>query len=211
MSKPLTASQFRTLANKSGIPVTFYDGWTTRNRGQRGDGWGTTDANPGGVNGVMVHHTATRDLKATIQLIRDVGQPQNDVPPPLYPLLVDKTGHLHVVAWGRCNHAGLGDDDVHRAVVAERYPLPSPNELNTDGNSRYYGVAGLNLGDGVDPWTAAQLDAIAGVSRLLCRAHEWTQRSVIGHLEWQPGKVDPRATGGGSLMPRIRTLVLRGL
>lgn len=211
MSKPLTASQFRTLVNKSGIPATFYDGWSTRNRGQRGDGWGVTDANPGGVNGVMVHHTVTRDLEATIRLIRDVGQPENDVPPPLYPLLVDKAGHLHVVAWGRCNHAGLGDDDVHRHVIAERYPLPVPNELNTDGNARYYGVAGLNMGDGADPWTVAQLDTLAGVSALLCRAHRWTQRSIIGHLEWQRGKVDPRATGGGSLMPRVRTLALRRL
>ncbi len=26
----------------------------------------------------------------------------------------------------------------------------------------------------------------------VCRHHAWSARSVIGHLEWQPGKVDPR-------------------
>ncbi|MFJ8719729.1 N-acetylmuramoyl-L-alanine amidase [Streptomyces violaceus] len=207
MSTPLTARTFQTLVKRSGIPHTFYDGWQTLNRGQRGDGWGSTDENPGGVNGVMVHHTVTRDVAATIRLVREVGQPENNVPPPLYPLVVDKRGHLHVAAWGRCNHAGLGDDDVHRAVVAERYPLPAPNELNVDGNARYYGVAGINMGDGVDPWPHSQLNTIAGVSALLCDAHNWTERSVIGHLEWQRGKPDPRATGGGSLMPRIRQLV----
>lgn len=211
MSTPLTARTFQTQVRRLGIPATFYEGWQTRNRGQRGDGWGITERNPGGVNGVMVHHTVTRDLAGTIRLIRDIGQPENDVPPPLYPLLVDKAGHLHVVAWGRCNHAGLGDDDVHRAVIAEHYPLPKPNEANTDGNARYYGVAGLNRGDGVDPWPQAQVNTIAAVSALLCRAHRWTERSVIGHREWTSAKPDPRDVGGGSLMPRLRQLVRGGL
>lgn len=26
----------------------------------------------------------------------------------------------------------------------------------------------------------------------VCRFHGWTERSVIGHLEWQPGKIDPK-------------------
>lgn len=206
MSNPLTASQFATLINKSGIPTTFYDGWQTRNRGQRGDGWGKTDANPTGVHGVMVHHTVTRDVASTVHLVRDIGQPENDVPPPLYQMLVDKTGRLHVIGWGRANHAGLGDDDVLRAVVAEHLPLPEPNELNTDGNARFYGIAGINLGDGRDPWPHAQLDTIARVCARICAWHGWSYRSVIGHLEWQRGKVDPRGPGG-PLISQLRQMV----
>lgn len=210
MSNPLTANEFKTYVGRSDIPAKFYDGWATRNRGQRLDGWGLTEKNPSGVHGVMVHHTVTRDVADTIHLVRDVGQPENGVPAPLYPLLVDKEGRLHVVAWGRCNHAGLGDDDVLRAVIAERSTLPVPNELNTDGNARFYGVAGINMGDGKDTWPAAQLETIAAVSALLCHAHGWTHNSVIGHLEWQRGKIDPHSATG-SLMPALRHMVSRKL
>lgn len=213
MSTPLTAQQFQTLVRKSGIRATFYDGWATRNRGQRGDGWGITERNPTGVHGVLLHHTVTRDLARTISIVRDVGQSE-EVPAPLYPMVVDKAGGLHVVAWGRCNHAGLGDDDVLRALIAER-PTPKPNEANTDGNARLYGVAGINMGDGKDPWPEPQLETMAAVSALICRHHRWTQRSVLGHLEWQPGKVDPRGgaefAAQGGLIYHLRGRVLAAL
>jgi nucleoid-associated protein YgaU len=41
------------------------------------------------------------------------------------------------------------------------------------------------------------------VSAAICRHHSWTQRSVIGHLEWQPGKVDPRGFTMGGMRERI--------
>lgn len=214
MSTPLTSSEFRRLVIKSGIPVTFYDGWATRNRGQRGDGWGVTAQNPSGVHGVMLHHTVTRDVAATVRLVRDIGQPEQSVPPPLYAGVVDKTGHLHMVGWGRCNHAGLGDPDVLRAVVAEHMPLPHPQHSTVDGNARFYGFAGINWGDMRDPWPAAQLATLAQVSALICRHHRWTQRSVIGHLEWQSGKVDPRGSGydsQGGLIAHLRGRVLAEL
>jgi hypothetical protein len=206
MSTPLTSTQFRTLVHNAGIPATFYDGWSTRNRGQRGDGWGKTEANPTGVHGVLLHHTVTRDVARTISLVRDIGQPENDVPPPLYAGVIDKSGHLHMVGWGRCNHAGLGDPDVLAAVVAERMPLPPPNELTVDGNARFYGFAGVNMGDGEDPWPAAQLHTMGELSGIICKWHGWTERSVIGHLEWQRGKIDPHSSQG-SLMPALRHLV----
>ncbi|NEE52525.1 N-acetylmuramoyl-L-alanine amidase, partial [Streptomyces sp. SID8455] len=60
-----------------------------------------------------------------------------------------------------------------------------------------------NLGDGKDPWPAAQLLAIERAAAAVCRAHNWSQRSVIGHLEWQPGKVDPRGFTMNSMRTRI--------
>lgn len=44
---------------------------------------------------------------------------------------------------------------------------------------------------------------MARASAALCRVHGWTSRSVIGHLEWQPGKIDPK----GFTMDSMRTRV----
>ena len=41
------------------------------------------------------------------------------------------------------------------------------------------------------------------VSAAICRHHGWNERSVIGHLEWQPGKVDPRGFTMASMRSRI--------
>ncbi|MEV0019279.1 N-acetylmuramoyl-L-alanine amidase, partial [Streptomyces tendae] len=67
-----------------------------------------------------------------------------------------------------------------------------------------YGFECENLGDGDDPWPAAQLEAIERAAAALCRHHGWNERSVIGHLEWQPGKVDPRGFTMASMRERIR-------
>lgn len=184
--------------HNAGVRTKYYDGWQTRNR--------NAGRSYGDMHGVMLHHTVTRDVQRTISIVKDVGQPENDVPPPLYNGVIDKSGLLHVIGWGRANHAGLGDDDVLRAVTAEHYPLPAPNELNTDGNAHFYGFAGINMGDGKDPWPAAQLQTMAEVAGVICRAHGWTEKSCIGHLEWQRGKIDPHFSGG-SLMPHLRQLV----
>ncbi|MDT0407214.1 N-acetylmuramoyl-L-alanine amidase, partial [Streptomyces edwardsiae] len=88
------------------------------------------------------------------------------------------------------------------AVIAEK-ALPPDNEANTDGNRYFYGFECVNLGDGKDPWPAAQLLAIERAAAAVCRAHRWSERSVIGHLEWQPGKVDPRGFTMNSMRTRI--------
>lgn len=195
MADPLTPRTFETLARRAGIVLVEHDGWTTRNRGNRGDGWGP-------VHGVMLHHTASKDLESTIRVVKDWGQ-SSSVPPPLYAGLIDKAGRLHMVGWGRCNHAGRGDDDVLRAVIREDATLPPANEVNTDGNARFYGFAGLNAGDGRDPWPPAQLQTLARVSAVICLHHKWTTRSVIGHRDWQKGKPDPHGPQG-YVIPDIR-------
>jgi hypothetical protein len=118
---------------------------------------------------------------------------------------------VHLVGYGRTNHAGSGDDDVLRAVINET-ALPADNEANTDGNARFYGFECENLGDGKDPWPAVQVEAAVRASAAILRAHRWGRdgdTSVIGHSEWQPGKVDPR--GPGVSMPDIRKRVAERL
>ncbi|MFJ7629840.1 N-acetylmuramoyl-L-alanine amidase [Streptomyces sp. NPDC097595] len=192
MSSPMSASAFLAALKKEGLTVVEVGDWRSRNRNRKGP-WGP-------VNGVMIHHSVTKGTDATVKMCRD-GHP--DLPGPLCHGVIAKDGRVHLVGYGRTNHAGMGDDDVLRAVVAEKKRLPHDNEANTDGNRHFYGFECENLGDGEDPWPDAQLDAIEKVSAAICRHHGWTARSVIGHREWQPGKVDPKGFSMGDLRDRV--------
>ncbi|MFD7220738.1 peptidoglycan-binding protein [Streptomyces sp. NPDC059892] len=191
MATPLTADQFVAALRAEGVRVVEHRSWRTHNRDHKG-AWGP-------LHGVMIHHTVTRGSAASVQLCYD-GHAA--LPGPLCHGVIDKEGTVHLVGHGRANHAGLGDDDVLRAVVAES-ALPAPGENNTDGNARFYGFECVNLGDGADPWPAAQLDAIERASAALCRAHGWTAPSVIGHKEWTNSKIDPRGFTMASMRARI--------
>lgn len=188
LATPLTAAAFLAKLRAEGVKVQEHGDWPTHNRNHKGP-WGP-------VNGVMIHHTVTKGTDRTVNICTD-GYAA--LPGPLCHGVIAKDGVVHLVGYGRTNHAGLGDDDVLRAVRDET-ALPSPNEANTDGNRHFYGFECVNMGDGEDPWPAAQVEAIVRVSAALLRAHDWNQDgegaiSVIGHKEWQPGKVDPRGPG----------------
>ncbi|MFJ6566418.1 N-acetylmuramoyl-L-alanine amidase [Streptomyces sp. NPDC091292] len=195
MADPLSAARFLAALKAEGVTVAEVGNWRTHNRNSRGK-WGP-------VHGVMIHHTVTKGTAATVDICR---KGYASLPGPLCHGVIAKDGRVHLVGYGRANHAGLGDDDVLRAVIAETV-LPKDNEANTDGNARFYGFECENLGDGKDAWPAAQVEAIVRVSAALCRAHGWNKGgenaiSVIGHLEWQPGKIDPK--GPGITMPDVR-------
>lgn len=191
MSSPMPASTFLAALKNEGLTVVQVGDWRTHNRNHKG-AWGP-------VNGVMIHHTVTKGTAATVRICRDGYA---ELPGPLCHGVIAKDGRVHLVGYGRANHAGLGDDDVLRAVIAEK-GLPSDNEANTDGNRHFYGFECENLGDGKDPWPAVQLEAMEKAAAAVCRHHNWTSRSVIGHLEWQPGKVDPRGFTMASMRARI--------
>lgn len=195
MAAPLTAQQFLTALKAEGLRVVEVGDWETHNRNHKGP-WGP-------VHGVMIHHTVTSGTDATVRICRDG---HSTLPGPLCHGVIAKDGTVHLVGYGRANHAGLGDDDVLQAVINER-PLPTDNEANTDGNACFYGFECENLGDGTDPWPAAQVEAIVRASAAVCRSHGWGtsgDTSVIGHAEWQPGKVDPRGPGISMLDVRRR-------
>ncbi|MFB7554422.1 N-acetylmuramoyl-L-alanine amidase [Streptomyces brevispora] len=191
MSSPMSASTFLAALKNEGLTVVQVGDWRTHNRSHKGS-WGP-------VNGVMIHHTATKGTDATVRICRDG---RTGLPGPLCHGVITKDGRVHLVGHGRTNHAGLGDGDVLRAVIAEK-GLPPDNEADTDGNQYFYGFECENLGDGEDPWPDVQLEAIAKAAAAVCRHHGWTSRSVIGHLEWQPGKVDPRGFTMASMRARI--------
>ncbi|GAA2948052.1 N-acetylmuramoyl-L-alanine amidase [Kitasatospora cinereorecta] len=191
MATPLGADVILSALRAEGLTVVEVGAWRTRNRNHKGP-WG-------GVHGVMVHHTVTRGSAATVAMCRGG---HSSLPGPLCHGVITKDGRVHLVGNGRANHAGLGDPDVLRAVTAETR-LPQDDEATVDGNRAFYGFECENLGDGEDPWPDVQLDAIERASAALCRAHGWGAGSVLGHLEWQPGKPDPKGFGMDDMRGRV--------
>ncbi|MFD3978236.1 N-acetylmuramoyl-L-alanine amidase [Streptomyces griseus] len=191
MATPLAAERLLSALLAEDVKVVEVPGWRTRNRNHVGP-WGP-------AHGVMIHHTVTRGTAHTVGLCRDG---YSALPGPLCHGVIAKDGAVHLVGNGRANHAGLGDPDVLRAVIDER-AAPVDNEASVDGNRHFYGFECENLGDGIDPWPAAQLRAIERVSAAICRAHGWGPLSVVGHLEWQPGKPDPLGFSMGDMRTRI--------
>lgn len=195
MATPLTASGMLVALRAEGCRVREYRDWRTNNRNHKGP-WGP-------VYGVMIHHTVTSGTDATVRLCYEG---HSSLPGPLCHTVGAKDGTLYMVGNGRANHAGSGDDDVLRAVLNEA-TLPADDEANTDGNRHFYGLELINLGDGKDPWPEAQVDTAARWAAGICRAHGWGAESVIGHLEWQPGKVDPRGFTMDSFRARVARIL----
>jgi hypothetical protein len=198
MAKPLSYEQFIAALKARGVKVV-----EVKTGGKPPSHHNRNSVGPWGpVHGVMIHHTVSKGTMKTVAICQNGYA---GLPGPLCHGVIAKDGTVYVVGYGRANHAGKGDRDVLNAVKAESYSTnpPADNEANTDGNTHFYGFECENLGDGKDPWPPAQLDAIERVSAAVCDAHGWTEKSVIGHLEWQPGKVDPRGFTMASMRARI--------
>ncbi|MEU6614501.1 peptidoglycan-binding protein [Streptomyces parvus] len=191
MANFLSADRLLKALRDEGLTVVEHRSWRTNNRNHKGP--------IGPAHGVMIHHTVTSGTMSSVELCYNG---HSKLPGPLCHGVIAKDGTVYLVGHGRTNHAGLGDDDVLQAVIAER-ELPPDNEANTDGNRHFYGFEAINLGDGKDPWPAEQLLAIERAAAAVCRTHGWGPRSVLGHLEWQPGKVDPRGFTMDSMRSRI--------
>ncbi|MFF0092652.1 N-acetylmuramoyl-L-alanine amidase [Streptomyces canus] len=181
MAPPLTPAEWRAALRAEGVPFIELDGWTTRGRDA------ATGKIFGPVHGVLNHHTAGVDSLATIAYNGTAG-----LPAPLAHGLLRKNGVVVLVADGRANHAGLVAANVYRALVDEE-PLPKQDKSETvDGNDCLYGLEVENLGNGKDRYTRQQYDSWVRFNAALCRAHNWGQGSVAGHLETSvEGKPDP--------------------
>ncbi|MER5433884.1 peptidoglycan-binding protein [Streptomyces sp. NPDC002588] len=192
MANPLSADALVAALRSEGVTVVEHSGWRTHNRNSKGS-WGP-------VNGVIIHHTVTSGTSNSVSICFNG---YSALPGPLCHGVIAKDGTVHLVGNGRANHAGSGDGDVLRAVVAESTTLPAPNQNDTDGNVHFYGFECVNLGDGKDPWPDVQLEAMVRASAALCRAHGWSAHSVIGHKEWTNTKIDPRGFAMADFRDRV--------
>ncbi|MGH2690292.1 MAG: peptidoglycan recognition protein family protein, partial [Actinomycetota bacterium] len=133
-----------------GLVVNEIRGWQTRGR-------------PGIFRpiGMVWHHTAgTKSLGIIINGRRDL-------PGPLANLHVEKPGHVNLVSQLRCNHAGRGANEVLGRIRRGLAPRGDAGALGladtADGNGVFWGVEVENLGDGRDPYPAAQLETCARI------------------------------------------------
>ena len=183
MATPLTASQLLNAFEQEGCDPKEYKSWRTHNRNHKGQ-WG-------GVNGVVIHHTAGRDSLSLCY------NGTSALPGPLCHVHLAKNGAFSLLSAGRANHAGTFAQNAHDAVVNESsvHPRPSSSEP-VDGNARYYGIEVENLGNGTDPYPVKQYEQVVRFAAALCRKHGWSQESVIGHKEGTTRKIDPKGPVG---------------
>lgn len=179
MSDPMTAAAQLKQFKKWDVPYKAYGNWETHNRNHKGKF--------DNVHGFMIHHTGS-DSKDQRKLLRDGYQA---LPGPLAQWGLAQDGVVHLIGNGRCNHAGLGDPDVLRAVIRESYVSspPSDNQATVDGNAEFYGLEIWHSGNKL--MTAAQYRTMCRMGAATCDYHDWNAKSCISHGEWQPGKWDP--------------------
>ena len=196
MATPMTATQLIAQLKKWGIKYAEYKNWKTHNRGDRGDGWGP-------VSGFMVHHTGSDSKDQRELLYAGIS----GLPGPLCQFGLAQDGTVHLIGWGRANHAGMGDPDVLRAVQNENYGANPPvdNQSTVDGNARFYGVEIWYSGS--HAMTDAQYTTLRKLASAICDFHKWSEKSVIGHGEWgSPGKWDPGIKSGVMMnMAKVRS------
>lgn len=190
MAPPLSASAMLAAFKAEGCSPREYKSWRTHNRNHRGS-WG-------GVNGVVIHHTAGRDSLSLCY------NGTSALPGPLCHVHLAKNGAFSLLSAGRANHAGSFAQNAHDAVVNESstHPRPSSSEP-VDGNRHYYGIEVENLGNGSDPYPAIQYERTVKFATALCRAHGWSEHSAIGHKEGTTRKIDPKGPVGSASGPQF--------
>lgn len=131
------------------------------------------------IHSVMIHHTGPYSTEAAMMELCHTGY--TTLPGPLRHGVIARSGTAHLVGYGRANHAGSGDDNVLKPVIAEKL-MPPDSEANTDGNPHFYGFECINTGGG-QAWPQAQLDAMHRVGAALFQAHSWNARSACCYPE----------------------------
>lgn len=194
MVAPLTPAEIISALNAWGIPHVAEKGWENRHNGS---GWGD-------VTGFMWHHTGD-DAPDTADL-RTVRDGHSSLPGPLCNFGLDDNGVVHLVAAGAANHAGGGDPRVLEAVMKESYTgaPPAPRYIHGEkgsvsGNGRFYGVETFYYRH-LTPAARAMMPRLAAAIIWALdkkdTKNSWSEKSAIGHKEWQRGKIDPRLDGG---------------
>lgn len=153
----------------AGLKVVEHAGWQTRGVGEMGV-----------IRGCMLHHTAgphNATGTPSLSLVLNGRGPPKPLAGPLSQTYLPADGTWHVLAAGRCNHAGPG---AWHGVTA--------------GNSSFIGTEAENAGDGADLWEAVQLDSyqrgVGAMLRHIGAGEEW----AVGHKEWalpRGRKIDP--------------------
>lgn len=159
------------ILRKYGLEVIEVDGWQKRGRPES-----TGDFNPVGT---LCHHTATGKDWSDEAVVKLLVRGRSDLPGPLVQFGLDRKGRVHLIASGRCNHAGKAK--------------ASGTVSAGDGNSLYIGIEAFNDGAS-EIYPKEQYDAYVLLAAVI--SVEFTKNSVNtvrGHKETSlSGKPDPR-------------------
>lgn len=178
MAAPMNSHRMLQALKAEGLSPKEYPGWATHHRNHKGP-WGP-------VHGIVIHHTAGTN---SLRLVHDG---MAGLPGPLAHAHLAKDGTLTLTGHGRANHAGTIAANAHDAVIRESRLHPGPDRSEPiDGNRHYYGIEIENRGDGKDPYPSSQYKAAVRWAAAICRAHGWTEDSVVGHKEVTTRKIDP--------------------
>lgn len=194
MAPVISAKRFIELCDKWSIKhIPIKANWATHNRAGHGEF--------GDMRGIGIHHTGSHASVADQESILWNGVA--NLPGPLCHAGIDPAGILRLAGWGRTNHFGLGSSAVLKHVIAEDYTgVLKPGPATIDGNAHFYGFEIMY--DGTHAMTDAQRITAVRVSAMLCTEHKWTEKSAIGHGEWQQGKWDPGYQGHMIAMDKFR-------
>ncbi|MEV5502748.1 N-acetylmuramoyl-L-alanine amidase [Nonomuraea fuscirosea] len=168
-------TQLADVARRTGHPVTEVGGWKTRGHGPQPE-----------VKGIVCHHTAGPAAGGdypSLAVVRD-GRPGLDGP--LSHFGLGRSGHVYVIAAGRCWHNA---------------PSTSPQHTNSSS----IGIEAEN--DGSQPWPAVQLDAYRKLCAELCREFGLPASRVKAHREVNTAKPDPHSIDMNDFRAAVAALV----
>ncbi|WP_433435591.1 peptidoglycan recognition protein family protein [Nonomuraea sp. CA-141351] len=154
-------TQLADVARSTGSPVTEVAGWKTRGHGPQPE-----------VQGIVCHHTAGPAGGGdypSLAAVRD-GRPGLDGP--LSHFGLGRSGHIYVIAAGRCWHNAPSTSPYH-------------------DNSSSIGIEAEN--NGTQPWPDAQKDAYIRLCAELCREFGLPASRVKAHREVNTSKPDPHS------------------
>lgn len=143
----------------AGLQISEVPGWQNRGHGDEGT-----------VSGIICHHTCgpLHGEMLDLNVIVD-GRP--DLGGPLAQLALGRTGIFHIVAAGKCWHAGGGAWQGIR-----------------DGNSHFIGIEAENTGETkgpkADPWPDVQMNAYKRGCAAILKHIGARVDMCIGHKEW---------------------------
>lgn len=210
MTSPLTPDEILHAFRTWRVPFVEEPGWRAR----------STKRSWGDITGVMCHHTGDDAAdKIDVAVIRDG---HGTLPGPLSQFALRDDGVTVIIAAGTANHAGGGDFRVLDAVRAENYGAypPAPRythgdlingkEGSVNGNPLFYGIEACYYRNLTKEARAAYPRLCAALIWALDKkdtANRWTAKSVIGHKEWQRGKVDPALVDMAIMRSEVQALL----
>jgi len=189
MATPLTPTQILAAVQSSGLPIYEMPGWRGRCRchdGNHEQGIGPNGRGWGGINGVVVHHTAgpmNSGQAAIDYTVNILNRGRTDTPGPLVQFSIDADGRVIICAAGRSNQAGAVSSVAINHMIAADFSLTSPYQdvrgSDADGNTHTFGIEI----QAPDVPNAIQVDAAERLSAAICKAYGWTGQETCAHGE----------------------------